>query len=176
MTPTSRVAGPSAARLLVDGVLLLAGAIRVGKFPHSFLWLGRICLFLAAPVLVPGCRSAHQTSLGPVAGPSDSPTPSRSSDVLDRVEIQSARVNNAHDAVVRLRPEFLTRRDASASGDPTGGLTTVYLDGVRQGGPDMLFSIPAGAILEIRYLSAIAAGSAFGPYHPGGVISVRTKR
>lgn len=138
--------------------------------------LGRICLFLAAPVLVPGCRSAHQTSMPPIAGLSDSPTASSRSDVLDGVEIESARVNNAHEAVVRLRPEFLKRREASTASDPNGGLTTVYLNGVRQGGLDMLFSIPAGAILEIRYLSAIAAASAFGPYHRGAVISVRTKR
>jgi hypothetical protein len=176
MTPTSRVEGPSAARLLVDGLLLLACAMRLGNFHRSFLLLGRICLFLAAPVLVPGCRSAHQTSLAPFAGPSDSATTSRSSDVLDRVEIESVRVNNAHEALVRLRPEFLRRRGASAASDPNGGLATVYLDGVRQGGPDMLFSIPAGAILDIRYVSAIAAGGAFGPYHRGGVISVRTKR
>ena len=138
--------------------------------------LGRICLFLAAPVLVSGCRSAQQSSVAPFAGPSDSPTASSRSDALGRVEIESARVNNAHEAVMRLRPEFLKRREASAASDPNGGLTTVYLDGVRQGGPDMLFSIPAAAILEIRYLSAIAAGNAFGPYHRGAVISVRMKR
>jgi hypothetical protein len=176
MTRTSRVEGPSAARPLVDGLLRRACAIRVGNFPRSFLLLGGICLFLAAPVLVSGCRSAHQSLVAPFAGPSDAPTASSRSDVLDRVEIESARVNNAHEAVVRLRPEFLKRRRASAASDPNGGVITVYLDGVRQGGPDMLFSIPARAILEIRYVSAIAAGGAFGPYHAGGVISVRTKR
>ena len=176
MTETSRVEGPSAARLLVDGLLRLACALRLGNFHRSFPLLGRICLFLAAPVLVPGCRSAHQTSLVPFAGPSASAATSRSSDVIDRVEIESVRVNNAHEAVVRLRPEFLRRRGASAASDPNGGLATVYLDGVRQGGPDMLFSIPAGAILEIRYVTAIAAGGALGPFHRGGVIWVRTKR
>ena len=138
--------------------------------------LGRICLLLAASVLIPGCGASHQSGVGRFAGPSDAPSPSRSSEILRGAEIQSAPVNNAQEALVRLRPEFLRRREASAVNDPGAGLPTVYVDGVRQGGPDMLLSIPAGAILEIRYLNAVAAASAFGPYHPGAVISVRTKR
>ena len=40
----------------------------------------------------------------------------------------------------------------------------------------MLRTIPAGAVMEIRYLGPPAASSQFGPFHPKGVIAVRTKR
>jgi hypothetical protein len=96
--------------------------------------------------------------------------------VITSDEIESARVENSYDAVLRLRPEFLKRRGAPVLQDPSEGLPVVYLDGVRQGGADALQSIPAGVVLEIRYLTAGAASDRFGPYYRGGVIAVRTRR
>jgi hypothetical protein len=130
---------------------------------------------MAVLLMLSGCRTSQSTearlsSLGFVQ-----PT-SRSSDVLGSVEIETARVNNAHEAVMRLRPEFLRQRSRPSKDDPSGALPMVYVNGVRQGGPDMLRSIPVAAILDIRYLTPTTASDQFGPYYPAGVIAVRTRR
>ncbi|HKG95975.1 MAG TPA: hypothetical protein VKA84_28945 [Gemmatimonadaceae bacterium] len=52
------------------------------------------------------------------------------------------------DAIRRLRPEFLTRRAYSLADDPYGGQPVVYLDGLRQGGLDVLQTMSAAAIAE----------------------------
>ena len=76
---------------------------------------------------------------------------------------------------MRFRPEFLRRRSDAAATDPTGGLPVVYMNGTRQGGTDVLRTIPAAVVVEIRYLSPTAASHEFGPFYPGGVIAVRTR-
>lgn len=97
--------------------------------------------------------------------------------VLTSSEIQASGTRNALDAVRRLRPELLTRRaDALAAADQYRGAPVVYVNGVLQGGLDMLESIPASAITEIRYLSGTGAADRFGVRHPGGVIAVSTRR
>lgn len=98
-----------------------------------------------------------------------------SPELLGYAEISSAQVTNAHEAVTRLRPQFL-RRHWPAMTSTGEGQPVIYLDGVRQGGADMLRSIPANVVHEIRYLSGSAANAEFGRWHPGGVISVRSRR
>jgi hypothetical protein len=97
------------------------------------------------------------------------------SDVVESVELKTARVGDAHEALGRLRPEFLRPR-GKPSGDLEGAAPIVYVNGVRQGGPEMLRSVPVDAIREIRYLSGSAAASRFGKYDPAGVIAVETWR
>lgn len=83
---------------------------------------------------------------------------------------------SAYDALARTRPELLraraTRYDAGIGG-PTS--PAVYLDDVRQGGIEALRTIPARAVLEVRYLSEIEANLRFTGGHPAGAIVVRTK-
>ena len=134
--------------------------------------ISRLAVALAFLPLVHGCRTAAPASQSPSQiGPSVSRT---AADVLARSEIQTARVNDAYEAVVRFRPEFLTRRSMAAATDPTTNIPVVYVNGVRQGNPEVLRSIPASTVMEIRYLSATAASSQFGPYHAAGVLAVRT--
>ena len=132
----------------------------------------RIAVALVFLPVVQGCRTAAPASQSPSQlGPSVS---AASADVLGRSEIQTARVNDAYEAVVRFRPEFLSRRSMAAVTDPTTNAPVVYVNGVRQGSAEVLRSIPAGTVVEIRYLSATAASSQFGPYHAAGVLAVRT--
>ena len=131
----------------------------------------RVSIILAVLVLVPGCRSAlSRGAIDPGASTRSS------SDVLAASEIQSERVNDALDAVLRFRPQFLKGRQAPGLADPSGAAPVVYLNGVRQGGAEMLRTIPVGAILEIRYLTPVVGSEQFGRFHNGGVISVRTRR
>lgn len=137
----------------------------------------RVSAILAVLLLVPGCRSGDPSGAGHRLSSLDRGSATgASANVLRAVEIQSASVNTAHDAVVRFRPEFLWGRAAPGLADPAGALAVVYLNGVRQGGPDLLRTIPARVIVEIQYLTPVVASERFGPYHTGGVISVRTRR
>ena len=140
--------------------------------------LFRICALLAVFLLLSGCRTATPSQASSPLPPATAPqsTPRTSADVLGRVELQSASVANAFEAVMRFRPEFLKRRvDRTLAGEGTDGAPVVYLDGVKQGGTEMLRSIPILPIYEIRYFSATAASALFGPFYPAGVIAVRTR-
>ena len=137
----------------------------------------RSCLRVVIPALVAlgACRTARPVRTASMYA--ISPLSSgRGSDALGCGEIGSARVDNAYEAVIRFRPEFLRPRGAAAATEADGGAPVVYVDDVRQGGPEMLRTIPVAAIVEIRYLSATAASDRFGPLYPGGVIAVRTRR
>jgi hypothetical protein len=125
---------------------------------------------------VGACRTARPNGSTSMYAAAPALTASRGSSSLECAEIQSARVDNAYEAVMRFRPEFLRPRGAAAATDPSGAAPMVYVDGVKQGGPEMLRTIPVAAIGEIRYLSATAASDRFGPLYPGGVIAVRTRR
>ena len=130
---------------------------------------------MAVLMMLSGCRTSQSTETRLSSLRSVQPT-SRSSDVLGSVEIGTARVDDAHEAVMRLRPEFLRHRSRPSKDDPSGALPMVYLNGVRQGGPEMLRTIPVAAILDIRYLNPTTASSQFDRYYPAGVIAVRTRR
>jgi hypothetical protein len=145
-----------------------ASVLRVSLF--------RICALLAVFLLLSGCRTATPSQASSPLPPATAPqsTPRTSADVLGRVELQSASVANAFEAVMRFRPQFLKRRMDWPAGEGTDG-AVVYLDGVKQGGTEMLRSIPILPIYEIRYFSATAASALFGPFYPAGVIAVRTR-
>jgi hypothetical protein len=100
----------------------------------------------------------------------------RGRNVLGYTEFAQWRTLTAYDVVERYRPEFLQRRLPASAGSPTGGFAVVYIDGNRQGGTDVLRTIPATAVEEIRYLSPAAAGIEFGWANPGGIILVRFRR
>ena len=161
----SRHAGVTPRRVATYVDHLLGGPVSRA----SICRLGVTFVFL---LFVPACRTA---SPGPQSPTQLAASASRTSaDVLGRAEIQSVRVNDAYEAVVRFRPEFLSRRSMTAVAYLGGALPVVYVNGVRQGGAEVLRSIPAGTVVEIRYLSATAASSQFGPYHAAGVLAVRT--
>lgn len=116
-----------------------------------------------------GCSSSTKGSSG-----------SRSnSNLLTRQELSTANVDNAFDAVQRLRPAFLRARTIAGSGQTSSGATVVqglpevFVDGLRKGSPDYLRTIPTREVAEIRYLSAIDATTRYGMNVPAGVIDVK---
>lgn len=134
-----------------------------------------ICALLSVLLAVPGCRTAGLAgSESALRATPRKAISTRTADVLGAAEIGSdpLGVENAHDAIMRFRPNLLTTRPVA---DGTRQPPTVFLDNARQGGPEMLRFIPVGAIYEIRYYTATAA-LRFGPNFPGGVISVETRR
>jgi hypothetical protein len=97
-------------------------------------------------------------------------TPQRSFTQFSEMQISAARPVTAYDAVLRLRPTAL---------NPAGGRgfqPSVYLDGLRLGGPDELNRISAIDIVKIEFLSPIEAAAKFGPTsRSGGAILLTTR-
>ena len=97
-------------------------------------------------------------------------TPRRSFTQFSEMQIADVRPITAYDAVLRLRPTAL---------NPAGGrafLPSVYLDGLRLGGPDELNRISAIDLVEIEFLTPLEAAAKFGPHsHSGGAILLTTR-
>ena len=96
-------------------------------------------------------------------------SPRGSSDVLTRQEITATEVDNAYDAGQRLRPEFLRER---STGIGRRERPAVFINGIRRGGVEMLRTIAASTISEIRYLTAPEAATRYGLDVSAGVIDV----
>ena len=124
-------------------------------------------LYLMAVAVIVGCAS------GATSG---TPKPRRGTTVLTAEEITAAHADNqnAHDAVARLRPNWLVEHGVPKT-DGTS-YPTVYVDGQPYGPLATLRGIPAYQIEDIRYYDITQAGARFGlRAGTGGVIEVKTK-
>lgn len=109
----------------------------------------------------------------------------------DRSKITRADLNeaggtvvSAHDAIRLLRPQWLnppmgrTASSALGASSITGGtLATepvVYIDDMRQPGTDVLRTLKASVIIEMKYLDQNRAIQMLGPGHESGAIQVTT--
>ena len=100
----------------------------------------------------------------------------RGSDEISREEARSVEGTTAADVVARLRPEFLRPKPSRILLEQPVA-PTVFHNGAYAGGVDVLGTIPIAPILDIRYLTPVAARSHYGSYCKceGGVILVRTR-
>jgi hypothetical protein len=127
------------------------------------LFSARTGLQFAAPVvavvLLSSCTPQANTRLTP-----------RSFTTFSEAEISAVRPVTAYDAVLRLRPTAL---------NPAGGRSfqpSVYLDGLRLGGPEELNRISAIDVIGIEFLTPIEAAAKFGPTgRNGGAILLTTR-
>jgi hypothetical protein len=120
-------------------------------------------VFATAALLTLAACSGHTP-------PSDRAT---SSNRLTADEIAAAPVNNAYDALERLRPNFLRPRVTASR---TSAYATVFIDGVRRGPLEVLRSVAATTVVEMRLINAADATTRYGLDIPGGVIEVQTIR
>jgi hypothetical protein len=122
--------------------------------------------------------------------PESAPTPAGASastasstrydpDVITRAELDQASLGDvdAMAIVKQLRPRFLAFRGNVSGSDQTGaGTVQVRIDNGRLGSPDLLSTIRASEIQEMRYLSAAAAAQRYGSVSKAGpVIEVRRR-
>jgi hypothetical protein len=95
-------------------------------------------------------------------------------DVITAGEIVAARVTDAYQAVIQLRPEFLRRRPVSLAAYRGSIPIAVYLDGLPFGGLESLRAIPLERVRLIRYVTPYDADLRWGGTHPAGAILVTT--
>lgn len=96
--------------------------------------------------------------------------------VITADEIAFEKVSTAYEAVQRLRPAMLRKRQGARTGDGPSADIQVYVDNRRLGPLEMLNSIPAETIKELRYLGSTDATLRFGINNTEGAILITTKK
>jgi len=134
-----------------------------------------VCLVAFLAAAVAGCASSSTGSSG--ASQQASPTRTRgSSDRITAEELATIDVQNALQAIQRLRPNFLQNRGGASSSITQGPQdVVVYVDQTRMGGPSTLAQIPITDVKEIQHLSGTDATQRYGTGHGSGVIIVIRK-
>ena len=89
--------------------------------------------------------------------------------LLREQEIARADAGTVYEAIRQLRPSFLIATRGSTDE------LSVFVDGVRVGGIDMLRSIPSTTVREARRLSPVEATHRFGPGNSAGAILIVMK-
>lgn len=118
--------------------------------------------------------SACSSSSGGSAATQQSRSRGASRNVITLDELASVDVQNAYQAVQRLRPNFLQTR-GNVSITQGRQEIVVYIDQTRMGGPNSLAQIPITEVKEIQYLSGTDATQRFGTGHGSGAIIVLRK-
>ena len=128
-----------------------------------------IMLALGVPACAPVTQEREVLSFEPARR-------GRGSDEISREEARAVEGTTAADVIARLRPEFLRAKSSRVALDQQVA-PSVYHNGAFAGGLDVLGTIPIAPILDIRYLTPVAARSHYGSYCKceGGVILVRTR-
>lgn len=127
----------------------------------------RKTLLVAFSVAALGCGGGGS---GTAAEPATEPRATRgAANLITEAEISSSSVQNALEAIQSLRPAMMRPR-------PGGGPVMLYLDNVKMMDLNVLSTVPAGRVQEIRYISAQDATTRWGTGHASGVILVTTKR
>ena len=138
----------------------------------------RSLLIVAAVVIagVPGCASSPAASGATQQSASSSSRSRGSRDVITQEELAKVDVQNALDAVRRLRPSYLQTHGGLSSSITQGPQdVVVYVDNTRMGGPSTLAHIPITDVKEIQYLNGPDATQRYGTGHGSGAIIVIRK-
>ena len=118
-------------------------------------------LFLGLALCLEACAAAAGSGAG------------LSRNTITREQMAETQAITAYDAIRTLHPQWLRARGQTASAsDPRALTPTVYLDGTRMGGLDILAVYQVRDIFEIRYLDAGQAGIEYGMGFPRGIIEI----
>ena len=93
-------------------------------------------------------------------------------DVITREEMRAVQVSNAYDAIQRLRPEFLRARGTGSR--RAASPIIVYVNGVRSGGLEVLRTLAAADVNEVRRINAADATTLHGTGHSSGALIITT--
>lgn len=115
-------------------------------------------------------------TLASCGGPkSSAPKPASERNVLTRDEILSSNAwqGDLFEAIRSLRPRFLmTPPNVHSAGSTASMPLAVYFGRLRQAGIDVLRSVSAISVDEVRYLDPTASQNEFGPMASGGALIV----
>jgi hypothetical protein len=125
---------------------------------------GLLALGLMLAVALSGCASTGAPR-----------TRSGSGTTLSKDQLASANSDNLYDAIIKLRPEWLSSRGPVSATDMTLSAVDVYMNGSMLGKVEYLREVRLGDVSEVRYWDAGSASARFGMGHPRGVIEITRK-
>ena len=125
---------------------------------------GFAALALVVAVTLGGCTSAGATR--PRSG---------SGAILSQEQLERANSDNLYDAIMKLRPEWLTSRGPTSVTDATPTAVDIYMNGSMLGKADYLRQVRLLDVTEVKYWDAGSASARFGMGHPRGVIEITRK-
>jgi hypothetical protein len=111
-----------------------------------------------------------------LAAPSAALAQKKSRDVITREEIlkSAQKDGDLFTAIKMMRPHMLeTPRGTRSLGGSYTRVVAVYLDKIRQPGPEVLGEMPANTIAEVRYLDPSRAQNEYGITANGGAIIIK---
>jgi hypothetical protein len=126
--------------------------------------LRALLLLLVATAYIAACASATQQG--------QSGQTSGSGSRLTRTQLEAANSNNVYDAIVKLRPEWLSSRGPTSMTDATPTSVSVFMGGTMLGKADYLKQLNVIDVTEVRYWNPGQASARFGMGHPRGVLEI----
>lgn len=114
-------------------------------------------------------------SAGCVRAATQGPSSRASLTQLTQSELATANSDNLYDAIMKLRPEWLTSRGPTSVTDPAPTLVDVYMNGTMLGKAEYLREVRLLDVTSVRYWDAGQASARFGMGHPRGVIEITRK-
>ena len=94
---------------------------------------------------------------------------------LTQAQLEKATSENLYDALVKLRPAWLSSRGPTSITNSSPTSVDVFMDGNIVGTADFLRELRVTDVSLVRYWSAGEASARFGMGHPRGVIEVTRK-
>ena len=95
--------------------------------------------------------------------------------LITSADIARVQAQTAHEAITRLKPQWLASRGPMSMTDPTPTEVSVFVNSVQAGGISYLRNLDVTLVIEMRYYAPGEASARFGMGHPRGVIDVRLK-
>jgi len=92
--------------------------------------------------------------------------------VVTQADLVNVSDRSVYDALQQLRPTFLRSRDIQTTSHQDITPVAVFVDGGRTEGIDVLRSIRASNVKELRFYEPAEANAKFGTGHNGGLIEV----
>lgn len=99
----------------------------------------------------------------------------RSSGDITRAELATTSVDDAMEAIVLLRPQWLRARPARTPSDPMP-VVGVVIDNMARATREDLAQLPIGQVERISFMNAADATIRFGTGYTGGAIIVTTRK
>jgi len=127
----------------------------------------RLCILLGVLALV-GCAASGQGSSSAHQG--------QDHDLITVEDLEGMDALNAYEAIRRLRPVWLRYRGQSVITGPDRESLRVYVDQRYYGNAEVLSTLMARNIREIRFLDSREATLRFGTDHTVGAILITTGR
>ncbi|MFL5563436.1 MAG: hypothetical protein ACJ79K_18370 [Gemmatimonadaceae bacterium] len=122
-----------------------------------------LCVVLAGTA---ACNASAPYGFHPATAASYAPH-----DLLGEVEIANASAGTAYDAIMRLRPTFITWQRNATSNERR----LVYVDGTLMGGIEWLQMMPATDIHEVRLVTPLTGSNMYPLNNAAGAIVITTK-